>query len=153
MFTPRRSIVCLSLLICGSLTGCDAMMYKPFAPGNALNKDGNLMGAKQPTADELAAADYGAPIDQEHAQQQVTAWMTYRLKDADSAKYQWGTVDRGFVKDAPIIGGHIYTGYVLHALVNAKNSYGGYSGFEEYTFLFRDGQIARAYHQSGIPIQ
>jgi len=24
------------------LSGCDAMMYKPFAPGNAFNRDGNL---------------------------------------------------------------------------------------------------------------
>jgi len=135
------------------LAGCDAMMYKPFAPGNALNRDGNLLGAKQPTPSELASADYGGFIEQEAAQGLAQAWLVLRLKDAESAKYQWGKVDKGWVKDAPIIGGSIYTGYVMHALVNSKNSYGGYTGFEEWTFLFRDGGVARAYHQSGIPVQ
>jgi len=148
----RSAVVTGALIGCALLSGCDAMAYRPFAPGNALNRDGNLFGAKQPTSAELAKADYGSPVSQDEAQKQVVAWMTLHLKDADSAKYQWGEVQKDFVKDAPIIGGAIYTGYVLRALVNAKNGYGGYVGFETYTFLFRDGRIARVYHNSGIPI-
>jgi len=37
---------CMCLLIIFALSGCDAMMYKPFAPGNAFNRDGNLLGVK-----------------------------------------------------------------------------------------------------------
>jgi hypothetical protein len=46
MKRPNRSklaIVALAIALAAS-SGCSAMMYKPFAPGNALNRDGDLFG-------------------------------------------------------------------------------------------------------------
>lgn len=108
---------------------------------------------REPTYQELSAASYGAPIAQDDAQALALRFLSARLKDADSAKYQWGSVERGYLKDAPIIGGRAYAGYVMHVEVNAKNSYGGYAGFQDFAFLFFNGSINRVYHETGIPIQ
>lgn len=63
-----------------------------------------------------------------------------KLKDPDSAKFQFGSIYR----DA-IPGGFTSPKAVLvwrhDVMVNAKNSYGGYVGFQPYRFAWRDGRI------------
>jgi hypothetical protein len=125
---------CAAILLFFSLTGCDAMMYKPFAPGNALNSDGTLLGGS-PTEAAAAAGDYGHEIDQATAQQAAEAWLQLHLKDGESARNQWGTVQRGYAKDPLITGGDVHYGFMLPVMVNAKNSFGGYTGFELRVFF------------------
>jgi len=62
------------------------------------------------------------------------------LKDPDSAKIRFGelttdAIQSGFASPKAIL---IWKN---DALVNAKNSYGGYVGFQAYHFAWRDGHI------------
>ena len=41
-------------------------------------------------------------------------------------------------------------GYLLEARVNAKNSYGGYTGAEPFRFLFFDGNLVSAHAQQEL---
>lgn len=94
-----------------------------------------------PTAKELAAADYGSSITQSDAESKAKAFLRGTLKDPSSAEYDWGTVQRGYVRTAPIEGGKLIWGYKLDAQINAKNSFGGYTGFKPYVFMFKNGQL------------
>jgi hypothetical protein len=131
------------------LQGCDAMMYRPFAPGNVFNRDGTLLDGR-PTEAAQNSADYGAAIEQSTAQQLAESWLTLHLKDSESARYQWGVIQRGYTKDPLISGGAVNYGYLLPVLVNAKNSYGGYTGFEQWGFLFHNGSLLRVMHNGAI---
>jgi hypothetical protein len=41
-----------------------------------------------------------------------------------------------------------YFGYTVPVLVNAKNSYGGYTGFKVYKFFFQRGEILVAWKKT-----
>lgn len=144
-----RKMNLLTIVLSLQLIGCDAMMYKPFAPGNAFNRDGTLLGGR-PTDATLTAGDYGSEVDQTSAQQAAQGWLELHLKDGESARYQWGNIQRGYAKDALVSGGDLHFGYMLPVMVNAKNSFGGYTGFEQWGFLFHDGQMIRVIHNGAI---
>lgn len=97
-----------------------------------------------PTATEVAAADYGTPIGQEQAEEQAKQFLNPRLKDPYSAVWSCESVSSGYFKDAPINGGKVTYGWRLLCSVNAKNSYGGFTGLKRYGFLFRDGRLVSA---------
>lgn len=97
--------------------------------------------ASKPTYEELANADYGYFITNDEAERLAKNWLEKRLKDPYSAQYSFGTIERGYAV-APIInGGTRYFGYRLVVSVNGKNSYGGYTGYQEYQFMFKNGNI------------
>lgn len=104
-----------------------------------------------PTPAEIAAIDYGQPVEQRAAEQQAAAYLGKVLKDPASAQVSFGRVYQGYYTSAPISGSKISAGYMLDALVNAKNSYGGYTGAKPYRFLFRSGVLINAWKvtQSG----
>ena len=106
--------------------------------------------ARTPTVEDLAKADYGAPISQAEAEAKASAFLKRHLKDPDSAKIEWGTVQTGWIRDAPINGGQLRFGYVLDANINAKNSYGAYSGYKPYKFLFFNSSLVSAYAQQEL---
>ncbi len=106
--------------------------------------------ATMPTQDQLAAADYGAPITQSAAEQQALGLLRTILKDPYSAQIEWSSVQTGWIREAPIHGGALRFGYILSASVNAKNSYGGYTGFKPYQFLFFNGDLVSAYSQQEL---
>lgn len=87
------------------------------------------------------------PVGQNHGayptnyEEVVKAWYQARLKDPDSAKYLSFSKPR---KEHAITNVHKHEavyGYSTCATVNAKNSYGGYTGAKTTWFLIRDGQI------------
>ncbi|WP_322071001.1 hypothetical protein [Paraburkholderia bannensis] len=99
--------------------------------------------AIKPSATEMAAADYGAYPDD--YKQIIESYESMRLKDPDSARYQYlGMPVRAW-------GGHGSGkfGYAVCALINAKNSYGGYVGARPNYFLIRDGRVVRAIEGDG----
>lgn len=100
--------------------------------------------AMAPSQQEMAAADYGSPIAQDVAQAKVIEFLSHTLKDPESARIEWGMIEKGWVKDGAVYGGATVFGYGLSARVNAKNSFGGYVGAEPYFFLFRNGDLVRA---------
>lgn len=71
--------------------------------------------------------------------------MAYQLKDPESAQYRWVATYLGYCKQGWAKGkGLDWYGWAATIEVNAKNSYGGYTGFEPYTILYKDQQAVRA---------
>lgn len=100
--------------------------------------------ASVPSVAEQAAADYGAPIEQSEAQAAAEAHIKARLKDPMSAVFAWKPLYKGYLRGAPIVGRETIYGYLLDGTVNAKNSYGGYTGAKSYQVIFHDGVIVHA---------
>ncbi len=116
----NRILVALSLVLSLFLVGC---------------------ASGPPTAEEFAKADYGTPITQQAAQDKAQSWLKGVLKDPSSAQYDWGTVQSGWARKAPIEGGKLIWGYRLEAKINARNSFGGYNGYKPYVFMFKNGEL------------
>jgi hypothetical protein len=101
---------------------------------------------------EAAKIGYGTPLPPDW-QDMLKTFIGGSLKDPMSAIYQFGQPVEGMIQKAPIRGGGLdAAGYLVSVLVNAKNSYGGYTGFKEYQFLIRDGRIIRQGERIGSTI-
>jgi len=100
-------------------------------------------------------ADYGSyPTNYQNA---IETAFVRQLKDPDSAKFsdftapkhdqmvqvEYATHGVGVNKTA------VY-GYSSCVSVNAKNSYGGYTGNKQYWFLIRNGQVMRTEPAGGL---
>ncbi|MEZ4814321.1 MAG: hypothetical protein R3A80_03830 [Bdellovibrionota bacterium] len=68
----------------------------------------------------------------------IKAELSKRLKDPESGQFKFGKCEKGKVFFGLVNGGTKF-GYVVPVLLNAKNSFGGYTGFSLYYFLFRSG--------------
>lgn len=110
--------------------------------------------ASPPTAQQIASADYGSPIAQDQAEARVKEYFEGILKDPESAKYKFAPVEKSHIVSSAWEGRQLYAGYVMTVKVNAKNSYGGYTGNEDYVFLFHNGVLTKGLKASsnGIPI-
>lgn len=65
-----------------------------------------------------------------------SAAQTY-LKDPASAYYQIGNVFPAYCKNGWLSGGGVaWQGWAVNVLINARNSYGGYTGYQAHTVLF-----------------
>ncbi|EIZ2434192.1 hypothetical protein CWR40_004270 [Cronobacter sakazakii] len=94
---------------------------------------------KPPSQVEISTANYGSlPSDY---QQQIKNYMGSTLKDPESARYTFQPTYKGYSQDGAMAssGGKVTYGYVAPVLVNAKNSYGGYTGNHLYVFMFSNG--------------
>jgi hypothetical protein len=96
--------------------------------------------ASAPTVEEQQHADYGArPTTYVDA---VHSYFESTLKDPDSLQIrEIAPPVKAWERDAPIKGGKLTYGWFVTATINAKNSYGGYVGFQTYTFVFRGEQM------------
>ncbi len=66
------------------------------------------------------------------------------LKDPYSAQYQIGSVFPGYCKEGWLKGNGIaWKGWAVNVLINARNSYGGYTGYLPHTVLFVGNQAVR----------
>jgi hypothetical protein len=93
-----------------------------------------------PAANSKAPPDHG-PSPGESAQSDVQRAMEISLKDADSAKYRFGDLYRAKSFKGLIRGGGYTYGWGMDFLVNAKNSFGGYTGFEPWQAFWADGKV------------
>jgi hypothetical protein len=90
----------------------------------------------QPTPEQLASADYGTYP--ENYQTVIKDFMSFALKDPESARYQFKEPYKGYKTRGLLFGGGVEKyGWLVEAYINAKNSFGGYVGSKKYTFLFR----------------
>lgn len=99
----------------------------------------------QPVVDTVNA-NYGSYPDEYEAR--IKNWSEANLKDPESVRY--GRISRPreeyiFENHQPVFG------YTVCASINAKNSYGGYTGQQIFWFFFRDGQIRRSQSAEGFP--
>ena len=94
-----------------------------------------------PTVEELKTADYGEKPTQHN--ELIGAYFAARLKDAASAKLQANQPEHGYYRES----GFKFQkkpykfAWMVTAIVNAKNSFGAYTGFKQYKFFFRGEQI------------
>lgn len=106
--------------------------------------------AKPPTQAEIASADYGTSMSQDQAEGLVKGFFRIYLKDPDSAKYVFSEIKRNYYQKSVISGGEVTYGYTMLFSVNAKNSYGGYTGAQDYLAFMRDGRLIAIYEESII---
>ena len=98
--------------------------------------------ATAPTQQQLSAADYGAyPTNYESI---VKNFYAGALKDPDSAQYRLITPPQKYWVRAPL-GGAVRYGYLVCATVNAKNSFGGYIGFQTQGLLIRESAVVHLF--------
>lgn len=84
-------------------------------------------------------ADYG-PYPSNH-EALVRSWAAENLKDPESARFGKISQPR---KEYMFHNSQPFFGYSVCASINAKNSYGGYTGSQVVWVLIRDNKIARA---------
>ncbi len=104
--------------------------------------------AIQPSAEEIANADYGLHISQDEAEAKAVEYLRGRLKDPSTATYKWDPVYKSWLTEAPLAGGKNRFGYRLDGKVNSKNSIGGFTGFLQYWFVFYNGEIVSVYSEA-----
>jgi len=96
---------------------------------------------KPPSAVAISSANYGTlPGDY---QEQIKNHFNKILKDPYTAQFTFETPYKGLSQDGAMSstnGGVLY-GHVVPVQVNAKNSYGGYTGNQLYVFMFSNGVI------------
>ncbi|MDP2226797.1 MAG: hypothetical protein Q8J78_04915 [Moraxellaceae bacterium] len=106
----------------------------------------SLAGCYTPTTQaqyeaQVAQMGYGAALPADW-QGLVKTFMQMRLKDSDSAIWQFDEkTTESWAGESDRTGTRIAAGHVVKAMINAKNSYGGYTGFEPYQFIIRDGRV------------
>jgi hypothetical protein len=96
-------------------------------------------GLKPPSKDEIANAYYGSfPTNY---RSDIESLIRPRLKDPDSARFTYFMEPtKGYYK-----WGRLEFGYEVCVYLNAKNSYGAYTGNKIEYFMFRDGRIVVAH--------
>lgn len=96
---------------------------------------------------QVQEADCG-PIPTD-GREQINTWLAVNLKDYDSAKVVLSDPRKDYSNVAH--GRNIISyGWTIDAEINAKNSFGGYTGFQKYQFFFYNANliIIRKWDQS-----
>ena len=72
----------------------------------------------------------------------IVAYYQMVLKDPESAKYRFGTPYTAYTNIGTAAGGEVsWSGWAVDVQINAKNSYGGYTGFETERVLFKNNTV------------
>src|SRR5947209_7164870 len=83
--------------------------------------------APAPSKQQTAAADYG-PYPSNY-REIVNAWIKHSMKDPYSVRdVQVGVPEKFWITDPPLLGGKTIYGYMIAVGLNAKNSFGAYTG-------------------------
>lgn len=101
--------------------------------------------ASAPTKQQLADADYGAPMSPSECKALAERVTANQLKDPSSAQFSnESPCFAGWMSSVPILGIKAAFGYLQKGEVNGKNSFGGYVGFRPYMVLMRNGEVVRS---------
>lgn len=112
--------------------------------GDAMAKIGVVLATCLLLSGCFAKPDPGANYGELPAdyQQQAQTYFADVLKDPDSARYKFGTPRRAYGNNGLVYGGKIaFVGWAVPVYINAKNSFGGYTGYEPYLVIFVDGHV------------
>lgn len=97
-----------------------------------------------PTEKELASIDYG-PYPMDH-KKVIERHLDMVLKDPGSKQIEWlKGPSPMYNKAGPMFGGGIKAGYAVCAFVNARNSYGGYTGSKLSWFLINNDRVVMSF--------
>ena len=101
---------------------------------------GYAMDPPLPTPQQIATADYGAPLTIDW-QAAIKGWFIKRVKDPSAAQYVFKRPpQRGYIQT--VLRGTMF-GYFTIVEVNAKDSSGAYIGFLPYLFMFKNNHLKR----------
>jgi hypothetical protein len=96
-------------------------------------------GCATPSREAMATADYGPyPTDYE---QQIKQVIEPTLRDPWSAHYQFTAPQKGWAGGNALVTIKTRYGWIVGVSVNAKNGFGGYTGWKQYSFLVTGGQV------------
>lgn len=99
------------------------------------------------TADAFQPVAPDAAWDTPPANEQaiVKAHFDTKLRDPESARYDFGPMFKAQCNEGWMRGGKVvWYGWAHEVLVNAKNGFGGYSGPQPYTVLYEQGRVKSA---------
>ena len=91
-----------------------------------------------PTSQDMEKADFGT--FPENYQELVKNYMERRLKDPESVRYRFQDKPIKWYEISDTLATTVFN-YQLVVFINAKNSYGGYTGENEYRFSLKNGVI------------
>ena len=91
--------------------------------------------------------DYGRVMTTEECKSAAMDYFNRVLKDPGSAKYRWSTCDKRLDKGGLLV--PAIAAYNISIYINAKNSYGGYTGEKGYSVFVRNGSVVRVWDCSG----
>lgn len=95
--------------------------------------------ASGPTAEELAAADYGeSPGDAGRGL--IRLALERWLRDPYSAEIRTGQPHKAWWRESGF--SPVEFGWRIYAEVNAKNAFGAYTGVQTYAFYFKHGRVS-----------
>ena len=132
-----------------------------------LSLAGCASGERKPIKLDFYAADYGKPFTQEDCIFVAEGYIGAFLKDPYSAKWRHGKCRKAVgiaYAGAKVMpdgsraeSDRVVYGYAIEGSVNAKNSFGGYTGAKGYRMLLRNRTIVLVSHtrtaQSALPVQ
>jgi hypothetical protein len=90
-----------------------------------------------PSNEEAALADYG--VYPNNYEEIVKNYYYTALKDPDSARFKNISIPKKYWLGDRFTGAKF--GYLVAVTINAKNSYGAYTGYETHALLLRNGNV------------
>lgn len=94
--------------------------------------------ASAPTDTEIQNADYGSPVGNSDCIGVAKTYIASLMKDPGSTQFAGVKCFRGWAPNVPVAGVSATFGYVVQGSVNAKNSFGAYTGFTSFQGVVRD---------------
>jgi hypothetical protein len=94
--------------------------------------------ASAPTMEEYGSADFGIFVEPEECINLGKKFITSKMKDPDSVRFSSMECEQGWESSVPIAGVPVTFGWRFVGKINAKNSYGGYTGFSPFRGIIRD---------------
>lgn len=125
-----------TLLLSLAISGCVSTPQN--RAGSVYSPTAGMTELVDPTPAELASADVGRYP--ENYETIVKDWASNNLKDPQSAVFKGISKPRKefiYAQCKPVFG------YTVCATINAKNSYGGYTGNKVYWMMIKDGVVLR----------
>lgn len=95
-----------------------------------------------PTGEPLSSSDFGSPPDS--AEAVVRAFLRSKLKDPSSAQVEVLAGPRQLTVKGSVFGPSAYGWGICYEL-NAKNSFGAYTGYRKQALIWRDGRVVREF--------
>ena len=94
--------------------------------------------ASLPTEEEISNADYGFDVSVSSCKDVAELFIKDKMKDPSSAQFTDFECYAGYEGNVPIAGVSATFGYRFYGQVNAKNSFGGYTGYSPFAGIVRD---------------
>ena len=94
--------------------------------------------ATAPTSQEIDSANYGNYVESSKCVDLAKSYISSLMKDPESAMFSNMTCSKGWSGEVPIFQIKTTYGYRFKGRVNAKNSFGGYTGGAPFVGIVRD---------------